>query len=225
MSSKNVLKRCNQCLEFLPLSEFHSSSGTLDGYQGKCKDCIHDYKINQKTLKNLSKERRSHWIPNIKLVGYARTQTYQHECLACKALFFCGLKDRRLEDLFCEDCDIKERLLKDENTSEYYHLGNIKGWVVKFASDSNKRSYRNYKKVYKRDEYTCRYCGYNIETAKVFHPLHIDHINPHAASGNNSMENLVVACSPCNKIASDKIFYDFDTKKEFILNKKMRNDL
>lgn len=48
--------------------------------------------------------------------------------------------------------------------------------------------------VFKRDAFTCQYCG--------AHPpqviLHVDHITAVANGGGNDMDNLVTACQPCN---------------------------
>lgn len=48
--------------------------------------------------------------------------------------------------------------------------------------------------VFKRDDFTCQYCG--------AHPpeviLHIDHITPVKLGGGNEIDNLITACAPCN---------------------------
>ena len=48
--------------------------------------------------------------------------------------------------------------------------------------------------VFKRDGFTCQYCG--------AHPpaviLHVDHIVPLALGGDNHIDNYVTACAPCN---------------------------
>jgi hypothetical protein len=48
--------------------------------------------------------------------------------------------------------------------------------------------------VFKRDGFTCQYCG--------DHPpqviLHVDHITAVANGGGNDMDNLVTSCQPCN---------------------------
>lgn len=48
--------------------------------------------------------------------------------------------------------------------------------------------------VFKRDGFTCQYCG--------AHPpgviLHADHVVAVASGGETSMDNLVTACEPCN---------------------------
>jgi len=45
--------------------------------------------------------------------------------------------------------------------------------------------------IYKRDNNTCQYCG---STAR----LTIDHVIPRCRGGEDTWENLVVACSSCN---------------------------
>lgn len=58
--------------------------------------------------------------------------------------------------------------------------------------------------VFKRDGFTCQYCG--------AHPpaviLHVDHINPVANGGGNDMDNLITACDSCNQGKSDRLLAD-----------------
>jgi hypothetical protein len=48
--------------------------------------------------------------------------------------------------------------------------------------------------IFKRDDFTCQYCG--------AHPpiviLHVDHIIPVSKNGGNEKENLITSCSKCN---------------------------
>ncbi len=46
--------------------------------------------------------------------------------------------------------------------------------------------------------HTCQYCG---DTEG---PFHIDHIHPISKGGGNEMENLTLACAPCNLSKRDK---------------------
>jgi hypothetical protein len=48
--------------------------------------------------------------------------------------------------------------------------------------------------VFKRDQFTCQYCG--ATPPKVI--LQVDHIEPVAKGGGNSMDNLITSCQPCN---------------------------
>lgn len=55
------------------------------------------------------------------------------------------------------------------------------------------------KNVFKRDNYTCQYCGsYGVG-------LTIDHVTPRSRGGITSWENVVVACQRCNLKKGDRI--------------------
>ena len=55
----------------------------------------------------------------------------------------------------------------------------------------------NRNRVFKRDNYECVYCGSKKS-------LTIDHVIPKSKGGDNSWNNLVTCCSPCNRIKGDK---------------------
>ena len=46
--------------------------------------------------------------------------------------------------------------------------------------------------VLRRDMSFCRYCGRRVKS------FHLDHVMPVSLGGTNDIDNLVVACSPCN---------------------------
>jgi hypothetical protein len=58
--------------------------------------------------------------------------------------------------------------------------------------------------VFKRDSFTCQYCG--CKAPEVI--LWIDHIVPVAKGGKNDILNLVTACEPCNAGKSAKLLSD-----------------
>jgi HNH endonuclease len=58
--------------------------------------------------------------------------------------------------------------------------------------------------VFKRDSFTCQYCGESAP--KVL--LEIDHIEPVSKGGKNSMINLITSCEACNGGKSDKRLSD-----------------
>ena len=47
--------------------------------------------------------------------------------------------------------------------------------------------------IFSRDHYTCQYCG------KASNQLTLDHVMPRHQGGRHTWENLVSACSPCNR--------------------------
>jgi 5-methylcytosine-specific restriction endonuclease McrA len=59
--------------------------------------------------------------------------------------------------------------------------------------------------IYKRDGHKCQYCGSTKE-------LTIDHIIPRSRGGEDTWENLTVACMPCNTRKSDKLLEETNLK-------------
>lgn len=53
--------------------------------------------------------------------------------------------------------------------------------------------------VFKRDAFTCQYCGATPPGAV----MEVDHIHPVSQGGKNSIDNLVTACFDCNRGKSD----------------------
>lgn len=55
--------------------------------------------------------------------------------------------------------------------------------------------------VFKRDEFTCQYCGRRPPEVT----LEVDHIHPRAMGGDDDQMNLVTACADCNRGKSAKV--------------------
>lgn len=66
-----------------------------------------------------------------------------------------------------------------------------------------KEWYRILNFIFKRDEYTCRYCG------SIGGKLEGDHLIPLSKGGTNDLENLVTACRRCNRQKKDKSVEEF----------------
>lgn len=49
--------------------------------------------------------------------------------------------------------------------------------------------------VYRRDEFTCQYCGTQFSPGK----LTFDHVIPKSQGGRTNWKNIVTACVPCNQ--------------------------
>jgi 5-methylcytosine-specific restriction endonuclease McrA len=47
--------------------------------------------------------------------------------------------------------------------------------------------------VFRRDQYTCQYCGKQVKQ------LTLDHVTPRYRGGEHTWENVVSACVPCNR--------------------------
>ena len=58
--------------------------------------------------------------------------------------------------------------------------------------------------VFKRDSFTCQYCGAKAPDAI----LEIDHLNPVKHGGDNDLLNLITSCFVCNRGKSDRKLSD-----------------
>ncbi len=54
--------------------------------------------------------------------------------------------------------------------------------------------------LYKRDDYTCQYCGCKPKTSE----LTLDHVQPKSRGGKTTFDNCVVACVECNSHKADR---------------------
>lgn len=64
----------------------------------------------------------------------------------------------------------------------------------KYDHTHNKKAHYCRRTVYKRDNYTCQYCGCRPGSEE----LTIDHVLPRAQGGLTTWENCVLACVTCN---------------------------
>jgi 5-methylcytosine-specific restriction endonuclease McrA len=59
--------------------------------------------------------------------------------------------------------------------------------------------------LFARDDYKCQYCGRHRGQLKGRQFLTRDHIIPLSRGGDNSWQNLVASCSPCNNRKGDRL--------------------
>lgn len=81
---------------------------------------------------------------------------------------------------------------------------------VRMHQHDVKKWYRIMKEVFRRDNYTCQYCG--AKGGK----LEADHIIPFSRGGTDDLSNLVTSCRRCNRQKKDK------TPEEFLRWKGQR---
>lgn len=69
-------------------------------------------------------------------------------------------------------------------------------------------------KVYKRDNYSCRYCGVNGV------PMTVDHIDLWEDGGPSTEENLLTACKKCNKDRGNIHYEDWIVSDKYLIKSK-----
>jgi CRISPR/Cas system Type II protein with McrA/HNH and RuvC-like nuclease domain len=75
------------------------------------------------------------------------------------------------------------------------------------------RSWDAYFDVYHKDDYRCVYCGRDmLVDFDSWMSIEIDHVVPASKGGADSIENLVTACSVCNKLKSRFVVEGFESK-------------
>ena len=59
--------------------------------------------------------------------------------------------------------------------------------------------------LFARDDYECQYCGRHRRELKGRQFLTRDHVVPTSRGGENTWENVVTSCSPCNNRKGDRL--------------------
>lgn len=78
-----------------------------------------------------------------------------------------------------------------------------KGIRVRMYNTNVKKWYKIIQQVFKRDNYTCKYCGV------VGGKLEADHIIPFSKGGSDELDNLTTSCRRCNRQKKDKSLKEF----------------
>ncbi|MDH5758508.1 MAG: HNH endonuclease [Gemmatimonadota bacterium] len=62
--------------------------------------------------------------------------------------------------------------------------------------------------LFARDDYECQYCGIHRSELRGRQFLTRDHILPQSRGGDNSWNNVVTSCSPCNNRKGNRLPYE-----------------
>jgi len=95
---------------------------------------------------------------------------------------------------------VKKVIIK--NNSVYLFNKNYSMWT---------REYSKYdrEKIFKRDNYTCHWCGKKFPISQ----LEVDHLIPLVENGSNKEDNLVTSCRTCNRQRGIKKLNEMQKKK------------
>jgi hypothetical protein len=73
-----------------------------------------------------------------------------------------------------------------------------------------------YLAVFKRDNFTCQYCGFMGNTFEKWAFLQMDHFIPKSKGGRDDPENLVTSCFVCNFMKGGRRFKDIEEARQQI---------
>ncbi len=101
----------------------------------------------------------------------------------------------------------KAELVADKKNRKLRSISSTFPWptVIRLKNYVNlpfKKIILSRKNIFKRDGHKCAYCGRGDL------PLTVDHIIPRSRNGEDSWENLVAACLPCNSKKGDHLLED-----------------
>lgn len=124
-----------------------------------------------------------------------------------ESLFEKGVLTSR--DLQLKWVKLTQFVSKDFLDSDYNLIKDVK--IPRYKLSTKARIYnRNVKKwheimkiVFKRDNYTCQYCGNKGGI------LEVDHIVPFSKGGSDELSNLATSCRHCNRQKRDKSIEEF----------------
>ena len=134
---------------------------------------------------------------NYKYVLFGSLETLQIECPRCHTWQF--------QDEFCDCGESLNKPLKRQKRTE-----------IRISSQATREPYKkgDRRRVYKRDNYICQYCGNLCSESDIS----IDHIIPASMGGSSRMDNLITCCLLCNRIKNGKVFNSIEEIKEYIRN-------
>lgn len=97
----------------------------------------------------------------------------------------------------------KAEIVADNQSRSLHSVSRVYPWpsvirLKRFVRLPYKEIILTRKNVLRRDKHRCAYCGRGDL------PLTMDHIVPKAKGGNDSWDNLVAACMPCNNRKGDR---------------------
>jgi 5-methylcytosine-specific restriction endonuclease McrA len=151
-------------------------------------------------------------IVNAEAVRFNNDILLRRKCDTCNSYYFFCLEELKYDKFnICEICDPFWNKESEKSVRNGVRITKSRCEAVldyKIA----RRSTRNYRAVFRRDNFICQYCMDAGDT--------IDHINPVSFTGSNKLENLVCCCRECNCLASNIIFNSFYDKMNYILSKK-----
>lgn len=157
--------------------------------------CCLDRKCKLKIRKNFRIKNKKDRYKKSKFPKYKK-------CLICNKKFSFDER-RKFCSIECYKKSIKRKYKSHPYRSvkeclvcgkKYISTSSIQKYCSRKCGKSNNINLRKRFKIFKRDNFTCQYCGRKTPEVK----LHIDHIIPKSKGGSYNEKNLITSCHLCN---------------------------
>jgi 5-methylcytosine-specific restriction endonuclease McrA len=165
-------------------------------YKIKCIFCGKEVFVNRKNQKTCNNNcrielNRKKALEKSKLKSKINYKEEKKNCIFCGKEFI--WRSYKPTHKFCS-----------KKCSSNYHKEEYKKCQQGIIFGKNNKLFNFYRlrfEVFKRDNFTCQYCGRNVKDDKI--KLHTDHIIPENEGGKTIFSNLVTSCKECNLGKSD----------------------
>lgn len=175
--------------------------------QKKCKYCGEEFGILNKSKRIFCSKECAYQsqLMNLKQKGY-KQGLIKEKCIICNKDF----NKNNSQHKICSD-ECREKYHKSVQNFTYFEN-------VSFQKLPKNFSWLKLRfEIFKRDNFTCQYCGRNVKKDRI--KLHLDHVIPKDKGGRDIIKNLITSCEECNLGKRDIIL------QMKVLNRKgARND-
>lgn len=143
----------------------------------RCRNCRETFPISKKWQEYCSNICRTEHYNKMKKVFKKKS------CGICNKLF----SPKSMAHKYCSDlCRTKQSRKRNEELRNQIYAGKGKTYY----------RLRMRFEIFKRDNFTCQYCGRNVKEDGV--KLQGDHIVPISKGGSYEIKNLITSCEDCN---------------------------
>lgn len=192
-------KRCTQCKEVWPLSNFSQEKRNPSGVRGACKVCLNaQSKEYRDKLGDVLVERKAQDYQKHKEKRQAHHKQYYQEHKEELDRWSTQYRQQNKEKL-------SERARRWRQTE--------RGKILKRAAHRRRRAHKRnapgsftpeqFQEQIERQKQKCYYCG---KRSSMWHP---DHVVPLSRGGSNSIDNIVAACPTCNLKKHNKLPHEW----------------
>jgi len=233
------VKKCTKCKQFVLINNFCKGDLT-DGLASSCKDCHNkQFPPNKEYCKKYYQEHKKERFVEC-LICKKKFKAHREKNFCSKECRSEAIRSRKYSRVAYQKCEDKtkyqirglEYRLKNKDKIkelERIYAKTEKGKLVRsMAKKLHKYKAKGLtreviKKVVENNiftfkELTCTYCN-----KKCLNVWHLEHKNPLARGGDNSLDNLTISCPTCNLSKGKKTVEEFNKYRELFTNIKLTN--